>query len=215
MGAYRETEVEVEESTTGEEFAHALREQGRVLPIAVRRDDDVVPFHAGIPLRAGDRVVVLRRDARKEELPAAFRRIIRESPVLDLEGPLSADEFFEQAASKLTEGATEAERLALLEALRDREAAGSTVLAPGIAVPHIAVPVPGALPFLIARCRDGIMFPDEDEPVRSAFVLVRGAAGRGFHLQALAAIATAARRDDFDERWMAARDADELRKTLL
>ncbi len=214
MGAYRESEIDVEAAATGEDFAQMLR-QGKALPVVVRRDDDALPFHAGIPLRPGDRVVVLRRDARKEELPEAFRRVIHESPVLDIEGPMSADEFFEQAAAKLTEGATEAERVALLEALRDREAAGSTVLAPGIAVPHIAVPVPGALPFLIARCREGITFPDEGEPVHSAFVLVRGAGGRGFHLQALAAIAAAARRDDFDERWMAARDADELRKTLL
>jgi Kef-type K+ transport system membrane component KefB/Trk K+ transport system NAD-binding subunit/mannitol/fructose-specific phosphotransferase system IIA component (Ntr-type) len=215
MGAYRETEVEVEEPATGEEFAHVLREQGRVLPVVVRRDDDAFPFHAGFLLRAGDRVVVLRRDARREELPAVFRRAVRESPVLDLEGPISADEFFEKAAAVLTEGATEAERLALLEALRDREAAGSTVLAPGIAVPHIVAPVAGALPFLIARCRDGIMFPDEKEPVHSAFVLVRGAAGRGFHLQALAAIAAAARRDDFEERWMAAGDAEALRSIVL
>ncbi|MFW6084096.1 MAG: cation:proton antiporter [Gemmatimonadota bacterium] len=215
MGAFREAEVEVEEPATGEDFARMLRERGKVLPVAVRRDGDVVPFHAGFPLRAGDRVVTLRRDAKKEELPEAFRRVIRESPVLDIEGPLAADEFFEQAAAKLTESATEAERLALLEALRDREAAGGTVLAPGIAVPHITAPVTGALPLLIARCREGIMFPEEEGPVHSAFVLVRGSVGGGFHLQALAAIAAAARQADFDERWMAARDADELREVLL
>jgi len=215
MGAFREADVEVKEAATGEEFAQGLRSRGKVLPVAVRRNDTVLPFHAGFPLRAGDRVVVLRRDARKEALPAALRRVIKDSPVLDLEGPLPADEFFAQAATALTREGTEADRLTLLEALRDREAAGSTVLAPGLAVPHIALPIPGAGPFLIARCREGIAFPDEVEPVRAAFVLVRGTAGSGFHLQALAAIAAAARRDDFEERWLAAESADELRGMLL
>ncbi|HSM08272.1 MAG TPA: cation:proton antiporter, partial [Gemmatimonadota bacterium] len=65
MGAYREIEVEVKEAATGEAFAQGLRTRGKILPVAVRRNDTVLPFHAGSTLRAGDTVVVLRRDARK------------------------------------------------------------------------------------------------------------------------------------------------------
>lgn len=215
LGAYRESEIQVDEATTGEAFASALHEDGGALAIAVRRDEEALPFHTGSSLLPGDRVVVLRAQRARQGLPDSFGRAVRESPVLDLEGAHTMDEFFEKAAVALTDGAGEEERLLLVEALRDREAAGSTVLAPGVAIPHIAPPTVGSHALVITRCRDGISFPGQDEPVRAAFVLVRSSAGRSFHLQALAAISSAVGRDDFQKHWLAAKGPDELRDLLL
>jgi Kef-type K+ transport system membrane component KefB/mannitol/fructose-specific phosphotransferase system IIA component (Ntr-type) len=215
LGAYREQEIPIEQPTTGEKLAHALRDRGALLPLIVRRGEDALPFHSGSQLFQGDRVVILRRRAPAEEVPDSFQRAVADSPILDLDGPLSSEAFLEAAAAALTEGAGDAERLLLLEALRDREAAGSTILAPGLAVPHIAAPLADAPPLLIARCREGITFPEESEPVRAAFVLLRGPAGPRFHLQALAAIAAIAGRADFQTRWMAADDVEGLRRLLL
>jgi mannitol/fructose-specific phosphotransferase system IIA component (Ntr-type) len=62
---------------------------------------------------------------------------------------------------------------------------------------------------------EGPQFPGQDEPVRAAFVLVRSSTGRSLHLQALAAISSVVGRDDFQERWLAAKGPDELRDLLL
>jgi Kef-type K+ transport system membrane component KefB/mannitol/fructose-specific phosphotransferase system IIA component (Ntr-type) len=215
VGAYRESEVEVKAATTGEAFVREMGESAGVLPVVVRRGDEAMAFHSGSRLLAGDRVVLLRREVQRGDVPESFHEAVEECLVLDLPGTITADEFFELAATELTRDAGDEARLLLTEALRDREAAGSTVLAPGLAIPHITTPVAGARPLLIARCREGIIFPDEVEPVHAAFVLVRGPARQRFHLQALAAIAASAGRSDFQERWLAAKDAGELRALLL
>ncbi len=216
LGAYREVEAEVEEETDGTGFAAALQEEGPCLPLVVRRDDEALPFHAGSRLRQGDRVVLLRPREKRELVPDSFGRAVLDSPVLDLEGPLSAEAFFDEAAEALAPGAAaEEDRLLLLEALRSRDAVGSTVFAPGLAISHVAAPAVGTSPLLIARCRAGISFPGHDDPVHAAFVLVRTPDARRFHLQALAALAAVSEREDFRERWMAAPDAEALRSLLL
>ncbi|MFO7892574.1 MAG: cation:proton antiporter [Longimicrobiales bacterium] len=211
--AYGESEIEITESTTGEAFAADLDGNSGALPVVVRRGDDAMPFHSTSRLQVGDRVVVLLRKVQRGMVPQSFQEAVRQCAILDLSDRLDADELFERAAAALTDN--EESKQLLVEALRDREAAGSTVVAPGLAIPHIETPIAGSHPLLIARSSDGIDFPGQAEPVHAVFVLVRRPARERFHLPALAAIATAASRPDFLERWLAADGEDELRDLLL
>ena len=103
----------------------------------------------------------------------------------------------------------------LLEALRVREDAASTVIGRGLAIPHVVVDGKGTFDILLARCRKGIAFDGDPCPVHAAFVLIGTADERNFHLRALAAIAQVVQAPDFEARWMAARGEQALRDLVL
>jgi APA family basic amino acid/polyamine antiporter len=98
---------------------------------------------------------------------------------------------------------------------RKREAQSSTVIRPGLAIPHILVEGERIFNILIARSRQGIIFPDVDTPVHAMFVLIGTMDERNYHLRALMAIAQIAQGPDFDTRWLKARSAEELRNIIL
>jgi len=216
LGAYWESVVEVDESASGEAFSEELQEEkGGLLPVVVRRGEETLPFHAGIRLQAGDEVVVLRPHGSRKDTEDSFHQAVREAIVLDLDDPMTSDEFFQTAAKELTEDGEGEERLLVLEALRNRETIESTVLTEGVAFLQITAPAEEAGRMLVARCRDGITFPGQGESVRAVFILVRGPDGHRFRLRALASIATIVGHKHFDDRWMAAGSVEELRNLLI
>jgi mannitol/fructose-specific phosphotransferase system IIA component (Ntr-type) len=143
-----------------------------------------------------------------------FDSIIEKSPILDLDDRVSCGDFFTAAAATLSPrvGVSEQE---LVEALRARERESSTVLAPGLAIPHVIIEGEGSFDILLARSRDGIDLSDEKPPVHIAFVLVGTRDERTLHLQALAAIAQVVKSPDFEKRWMAAPSEQALRDIVL
>lgn len=143
-----------------------------------------------------------------------FDQLIEQAVVLDLSESADADAFFAQVAAVLGErvGLPAA---GLLAKLREREAASSTVLGHGLAVPHVVVDGEGKFDILLARCRGGIRFPGDAAPVHAAFVLVGTLDQRNLHLRALAAIAQVALDPDFEANWLAARNEQALRDLVL
>ena len=213
LEAYGESYQEVTEETIGDDFRASLDQHERTLPLIVERGEERMPFHSSLRLLRDDRVVVLRPRGGDHPGPESFRQALRFCPILDLEGPMTADEFFRLAAGELAPG--EEQRVLLEESLRAREAVGSTVLAPGLAMPHITATAVGVKPLLVARARQGLSFPGEAQPVHAVFTLVRLPGGANSGLQTLAAVARIASRGDFAERWRTASGIDELRNFLL
>ncbi|MGB3194064.1 MAG: amino acid permease, partial [Phycisphaerae bacterium] len=117
-----------------------------------------------------------------------FDRLIEHSTVLDLEQGMSMEEFFRLVAERLA-GRLKVPAPVLLERLLARERESSTVLSPGLAIPHVIVEGEGMFEVLLARSRQGITFAKDAQPVRSVFVLVGTRDERNFHLRALSAIA--------------------------
>ena len=157
------------------------------------------------------REVVLERDERGED---RFDRFIKTGPVLDVDRSVTADELFRAAADLLAEPlGVAAPRL--LDALRVREAESHTVIQPGIAIPHVIVPGHGRFAVLPVRCREGIRFEGDPEPVVVAFVLGGSADMRNVHLRALVAVANLVQEPGFAQRWRDATDAERLRDVLL
>ncbi len=143
-----------------------------------------------------------------------FDHVIEESLVLDLEGHLGLEEFLEKAA------AIWSERLPLKPeeikaAFLERERQSTTVLSPGLAIPHIILPGEGVFDILIARCRQGVRFTEENEPVRTIFMLAGTLDQRNFYLRALAAIAQIFQGMHFEKRWRDARNPQALRDLIL
>ncbi len=134
--------------------------------------------------------------------------------VLDIDGAMTSDEFFDLVASALAPRVGVSPP-ALLEALRVRERESSTVRAPGLAIPHVVIEGEGAFGILLARSREGIALSEGKSPVHIAFVLVGTGDERSLHLWALSAIAQVVSSADFEERWMAATTEQALRDLVL
>ncbi|HHS14407.1 MAG TPA: amino acid permease [bacterium] len=143
-----------------------------------------------------------------------FDRLVENAPVLDIDQPLSGEDFFhaasEQLAPRLNMKPAEFAKL-----LQRREAGNSTVLSPFLAVPHIVVEGQGRFDLLIARALKGIDFGPEARNVRAVFVLAGTVDERNFHLRALSAIAQIVQGGEFEKRWMRARGSQGLRDVIL
>ncbi|MHC4562939.1 MAG: amino acid permease [Planctomycetota bacterium] len=143
-----------------------------------------------------------------------FDRLIKDGIILDLPGPMTSHQMFREASAALAPrlGMAEEELIELFEA---REAESSTVVQPGLAIPHIVVEGEKQFQVLLVRCRDGLLFPGHAEPVRAGFVLIGSRDERNFHLRALMAIAHVVEEKRFEERWLAAPEAEHLRDLVL
>jgi len=155
--------------------------------------------------------IALERD---EVAQDRFDDLVRDCAILDIPSSITAADMFRQAAKVLAERLpnTEEQLYALFE---QREAQSSTVIQPGLAIPHIIVPGRKLFDVLLVRCREGINFPNQDEPVKVGFVLIGSADERNYHLKALMAIAHIAGEPDFMQRWLVAPESEHLRDIVL
>ncbi|MGB2706266.1 MAG: amino acid permease [Candidatus Omnitrophota bacterium] len=143
-----------------------------------------------------------------------FDRLIGDCTILDLEESFTMEEFFKKASHLLAEQlGTDADLIYGFLAKREKES--STVIGPGLAIPHVIVEGKHKFRILLARCKDGITFPGVESKVHIVFMLVGSGDERNFHLRALAAIAEIAQGKGFDERWLNARNIEELRDVIL
>ncbi len=143
-----------------------------------------------------------------------FDGLIEDCLVLDIDGAMASQEFFEAVSSALAPRVGVSASV-LLDALLARERESSTVLAPGLAIPHVVIEGEKAFGILLARSREGITLSGATSPVHIAFVLVGSGDERSLHLWALSAIAQVVSSADFKERWMAASTEQGLRDTVL
>mgnify|MGYP002639588782 CR=1 FL=1 len=105
---------------------------------------------------------------------------------------------------------TEDERDEMKERLKEREKLSSTVLEPGVAIPHI---YHGRFRHLIAafgRRREGISFGDGQPTVRGIFLLLVPEGRTDLQVSALTRVTGAIQEPDFWRRLMGCRDGDEI-----
>jgi len=155
--------------------------------------------------------IALERD---EVIDDRFDRLIGRCEIVDVDGSISSEELFEIAAGKL------ALRIGvgkdtLLDLLRRREEQSSTIISPGVAIPHVIVDGHGLFEVLLVRCLAGVDFVGAGEPVRVAFILVGSADERNDHLRALMAVAHIIQEEGFTRRWLRATGPEQLRDIVL
>lgn len=142
-----------------------------------------------------------------------FDLIIENAIVMDIDKAMQVEEFFKLVADAMAEN-LKVEPEALLKMLLDREMKSSTVISPGLAIPHIVIEGERTSEILLARCREGVVF-SESNKVHAIFVLIGTRDERNFHLRALAAIAQIVQDPHFEEKWMAAKSKENLRDIVL
>ena len=157
------------------------------------------------------REIIRERD---EIVKDKFDHIIEQAPILDIDAKITADELFRQAANVLSEKLN-VETSYLLNKLLHREQESSTVLMPGLAIPHIITEGSHAFEILMVRCKPGITFAPETTNVHAVFILIGTKDERNFHLRALSAIAQIVQDPDFEKKWLAAKSKEALRDIVL
>jgi len=158
------------------------------------------------------RDIVIQRD---EITKDRFHRLIEESSVMDIEAPLKMEDFFKQA-SKILGQDLGVESEEVFKKLIEREYQTSTVVRKGLAIPHIIIGAKNVSKIVLVRAKTGIIFPN-DKLVHVAFILAgsSGKQGRSLHLKDLAAIAQITHNPEFDNKWMEARNEEELKNIIL
>lgn len=157
------------------------------------------------------RDIIIERDRIIED---RFDKLIRNCEILDIEGSQTIEEAFRDIAEILARRCR-IESGIIYRKFLERERQSGTVIKPGLAIPHIIVPGEKRFDVLLVRAKEGLIFPGIEEPVHAMFVLVGSIDERNYHLRALMAIANIAQDPHFEKRWMAARNKEELRDTIL
>jgi len=143
-----------------------------------------------------------------------FDRLIQDGEVLDLRGPTTRAEVFRVIAETMAHDIAHSSD-ELCELLEKREDLSSTVVRPGLAIPHIFLDDLGAFQVVLARIADGVVFDEENRPVRAVFAIAAPSGERNLYLRALVAIAEIAQDPEFDLKWQEARGPEALREVIL
>lgn len=157
------------------------------------------------------RQIVITRD---EIIEDRFDKLIKNCDILDVEGSPEIDMLI-TSISQLFEKRCKVSKTDLIREFKDREAQSSTIIKPGLAIPHIIIPGEKCFDIIPVRCKKGIRFPENEELVHTMFVLIGTLDERSYHLRALMAIANLIQENNFDKRWMSARNKEELRDVIL
>ena len=116
--------------------------------------------------------------------------------------------------SNVLSGDLNADPEEILRKFLEREKESSTVIGPGLAIPHIFVEAKNVAKVILVRAKEGIIFPG-DQSVRIAFVLVGSAGEHILHLKILAAIAQITQNPGFVKKWLEAETEEELQYLCL
>lgn len=166
---------------------------------------------------AGDSLGAELRDILKDRdgiIEDKFDKLVKNSPILDLNKAYSLHDFFELIAEKLS-AKLNLNKEILLELFVEREEESTTVLRPGLAIPHITIPGKNKFEIIIVRCDAGITFSEDLPPVYAVFVIIGSKDERLFHLKALAAIAQITQDANFDKAWLGAKNIEDLKDIIV
>ena len=154
--------------------------------------------------------IVIKREGILEQ---KFYKLVEEAEILDIEAPLKMEDFFSEVSGILGKGLSLKPK-ELFNKFIEREKESSTVIAEGLAIPHIFISSKNVNKLVLVRAKAGIIFPN-DQLVHIAFILAGSSGERVLHLKILAAIATIVQSHDFEKKWFEAKNEEELRHVVL
>lgn len=153
--------------------------------------------------------------SRDEIVTDVFDETVEKAPAMVLKNCRSVRELFGIAADVFSQY-TQLSSRELHELLIKRERMASTVIAPGVAVPHITLPSEKNLfAMLLVKVEKGVNFTREAMPVETAVFLICSPDEKNRHIHSLAMIAQAILDPDFNKRWKKAYSSQQLKDIFL
>lgn len=157
------------------------------------------------------KTILMERDNIIED---RFDRIISEARIIDLEGRKNREDLFKLLAHEISVKFNEPSKK-ILDLLETRERESTTVIHPGLAIPHIVIGGKNEFEIIVVRSKEGIVFAEDTPAVHTVFALAGSREERNFHLQALMAIAQIVQNPFFKNHWMKAPDVRDLKNIIL
>lgn len=153
--------------------------------------------------------------SRDEIVTDVFDEAVEKSPALVLKNCRSVRELFGIAADQFAQH-TQLSARELHSLLIKRERMASTIIAPGVAVPHITLPSEKNLfAMLIVKVEKGVNFTRDALPVETAVFLICSPDEKNRHIHSLAMIAQAILDPDFNKRWKKAYSSQQIKDIFL
>lgn len=206
--------ITVSESITIDNYSEWVNRLS-MLPLVVERAGRRFPSMVMSELMKGDVIIGLRRQSAHEQQLDIFEELIRHCPILDIPDSPSARELFSTASEALAP-LIGLDADVITDLLVKREDESSTVVAPGVAIPHVIIEGDQPIALLVARCREGALFPTKDTPpVEFTFIIIGARSSRNLHLRILSAIAQLFQDPAFEDIMLSARDTESMRKIIL
>ena len=143
-----------------------------------------------------------------------FDKLVKNAVILDLKGHITLDELFEIEAERL-EKILDVPKEELIRLFNERERESSTAITEFTAIPHIVLDREDLFNLVVIRCKEGIRFNEKKQTVKAVFLFISSSGVVKTHLKTLASIASLTTEEDFESKWMSAKNENYLRDMIL
>ena len=143
-----------------------------------------------------------------------FDKIVMEAPIVDLKSFTSLEELIKLEAEKFSTILGK-NHLELESLFFERENEITTAISGFTAIPHIVLEDIDTFHMAVFRCKDGIKFSEKHPEIKAVFLFVSSPKLNKLHLQTLASIATLIKDENFQKKWLEAKDENYLRDLIL
>jgi Kef-type K+ transport system membrane component KefB/mannitol/fructose-specific phosphotransferase system IIA component (Ntr-type) len=215
LDRYALSEEVVPDVMGGDETPVVFAVDGEAIPLVFRQDGRTRPLFQDATLHPGATIWVLKRSPQAELAAPRARALerLREAEVVDLGDIDDADGIVHLLARRLA-FFTELSDDRVHDLLWERERDYTTVVARGIAIPHILISGLDHPAIVIGRSRAGVVFAEDHPPVHAFFAIASDPGKRKPYLYLLWAISSVASLEGFLNRWIGAEDEAALSGTL-
>jgi len=157
------------------------------------------------------REILIERDNLEEK---RFKEIIQNCEIIDLYKYMRPDKFALLVADKLS-SKLNVKSEKLYDFFREKERDSNVVTHPGVGIISHTIKDKGKFEILIVRSKMGIVLSDKVDPIHSFFIIVSSPDQKSFYMHVLMWIIQISEQKDFDEKWINAKDVDDLKKIIL
>ncbi len=156
------------------------------------------------------REIIIHRDEIEQD---DFDELVKHALVLDVEEKISFERLLDQLEERLSE-ITGLRGEEVKKRFIERQNESNTAITQFLAVPHIILD-DGEMVLILVRAKKGIHFTDDQDSVRSVFLFGGPIEQRGLHLKVLSSIALTAGQAGFEEMWLNASGAEDLKNIFI
>jgi amino acid transporter len=157
------------------------------------------------------RDVIISRDEIAQD---SFDSLIKNANVHDIEGPMDYHYMLRNIAEKVSPS-MKMEPKEFVDKFEVRLNEFNPAITPFVAIPHIITEGEDHIVLHLIRSKKGIKFSEHEDAVKAIFMLAGSHNRRVLHLKTVAAIATLASEENFQEKWLSAKDQTEIKNLLL
>jgi Kef-type K+ transport system membrane component KefB/mannitol/fructose-specific phosphotransferase system IIA component (Ntr-type) len=214
-GMLTEKEIKIEKNVDLQSFLRLPDIQDLLfVPIGLQRNDSFTLLSQMDLLEVGDIVFGYSPTVVKSIKEDEFSQLVKNSEVIIIKEVLDYGSFINLISEKFNQilGISVED---IRSQFTEREKIGSTMIIPGLAIPHIFIEGEEIFKMIIVKCEGEINMGYRDEKAYAVFALAGSDDMRNMHLKVLASIAQIVQNSNFEEDWKNTKNILGIKKFLL